>query len=457
MSLTIYDTLTREKSQFEPIDPSHVRLYVCGPTVYDYAHIGNARPVVVFDTFARLLRLYYPRVTYARNITDIEDKIIARAAEEKISIYQLTERTTAQFHRDMAALNTLAPDVEPRATGHVDEMIEMIETLIAKGFAYVADRHVLFDTTAMAGYGRFARKNLDELIDGARVEVAPYKRNPTDFVLWKESPGDMHGWDSPWGKGRPGWHIECSAMGKKHLGLTFDIHGGGLDLIFPHHQNEVAQSECAHDGAPLAKYWMHNGFVIVEGCKMSKSLGNFVTVHDLLEEFTGEALRLTLMSTHYRQPLDFTRDGVRQAQQVLDRWYRAAGEEAAAASVPGPVLAALEDDLNCPAALAEMHKLADLAGKGDKAAAADLRAAANILGVLEKSAEEWFRGGGKSGDLAADQVHDLITERLAARKQRDFSKADQIREDLAAAGIVLEDGADGTTWRRTSSLRRDDE
>jgi cysteinyl-tRNA synthetase len=450
MTLVIYDTLRREKTEFVPLDPNHVRLYVCGPTVYDFAHIGNARPAAVFDTFARLLRWHYPKVTYARNITDIEDKIIARAAEEQVTIYDLTARTAAIYHEDMAALNVLPPDIEPRATDHVEEMIEIITTLIEKKHAYEADGHVLFDTLSMANYGQFARKDQDELINGARVEVAPYKKNPTDFVLWKPSNDAEPGWDSPWGKGRPGWHIECSAMSKKHLGVSFDIHGGGLDLIFPHHQNEIAQSECAHEGAAMAKYWMHNGFVNVEGQKMSKSLGNFVTVHDLLGEFSGEALRLTLMLSHYRQPLDFTRDGVRQAQKILDRWYRAAADTEAAAELPATVISALDDDLNTPKAIAEMHKLADQASAGDKDAAASLRASAQLLGVLEQSAEEWFQGHAKAGGPSADDIEALIVERKEARTSKNFARADQIRDDLIAQGVLLEDGPDGTTWRRAS-------
>ncbi len=450
MTITIFDTLRREKTEFVPIDADHVRFYVCGPTVYDYAHIGNARPVVVFDTFARLLRLLYPKVTYVRNITDIEDKIIARAQRENTTIFELTQRTAAIYIEDMAALNALPPDVEPRATDHVEEMLEIIAVLVEKGHAYEADGHVLFNTPSMASYGEFARKDRDELIDGARVEVAPYKKDATDFVLWKPSSGNEPGWDSPWGRGRPGWHIECSAMSKKHLGVTFDIHGGGLDLIFPHHQNEIAQSECAHNGAALATYWMHNGFVNVEGQKMSKSLGNFFTVHDLLEEFTGEALRFALMSTHYRQPLDFTRGGVRQAQKTLDRWYRVCDDIEAAKELPETVMAALNDDLNTPLAIAEMHRLADKASDGDQEAAAGLRAAANILGVLYQSVEEWFRGDAGDDGLAAADIETLIDARKTARAEKDFALADKIRDDLVGQGIVLEDGPDGTTWRRAS-------
>ena len=447
VGLSVYNTAARKKQLFEPIEPEHVRLYVCGPTVYDYAHIGNARPVVVFDVLARMLRRLYPKVTYVRNITDIEDKIIARAAERGIDIADVTRETTAAYHEDMAALNDAGPDIEPRATDHIAEMVEIIAILIEQGHAYEAEAHVLFDTASMPDYGKFANLSRDELIYGARVEVAPYKKQPMDFVLWKPSDDGVPGWPSPWGRGRPGWHIECSAMSGKHLGTTFDIHGGGLDLIFPHHQNEIAQSHCAN-GALLAKYWMHNGFVVVEGEKMSKSLGNFLTVHELLKEFQGEAIRLALLQSHYRQPLDFTRSGIAQAKRTLDRWYRAAGEAEAAAELPGAVLAALEDDLNTPLAIAAMHELADRALQGDAGAAGDLKAAADLLGVLARDAGDWFRGATGEGGLAPADVEAMIETRREARAERDFATADSIREKLAARGIVLEDGPSGTTWRR---------
>jgi cysteinyl-tRNA synthetase len=442
VALEVWNTAARRKERFEPLDPSHVRMYVCGPTVYDYAHIGNARPVVVFDVLARLLRRLYPNVTYVRNITDVDDKINAAARDKGVAIGEITGRTTRLFHEDMAALNALPPDVEPRATENVAQMIALIETLIGKGHAYAAEGHVLFDVPSMPDYGKFANRSTDEMLAGARVDVAPYKKNPMDFVLWKPSDADAPGWDSPWGRGRPGWHIECSAMAKRYLGVTFDIHGGGLDLVFPHHQNEIAQSECAHD-APLARYWMHNGWVTVNGEKMSKSLGNFFTVRDLLAEFPGEAIRLALLSAHYRQPLDFSKDGIRQAKQTLDRWQRACGE-AAASETPAAVLAALEDDLNTPLAIAEMHALADAALKGDRAAAASLAAAGEALGLLQVPAETWFRGG--EADPA--EIEDLIAARAAARKARDFKEADRIRTELSARGVVLEDTAQGTTWRR---------
>src|ERR1700722_6932965 len=321
--LHLHNTLTRQKEKFEPLDPAHVRMYVCGPTVYDFAHLGNARPVVVFDVLYRLLKRHYPRVTYVRNITDVDDKIIAKAKESGEPIDSITKRTTQAYHEDMAALNALPPDIEPRATQHIPQMIALIEKLIAKKHAYVAEGHVLFNVPSMKNYGELSRRSRDELIAGARVDVAPYKKDAADFVLWKPSEPDQVGWESPWGRGRPGWHIECSAMGEAHLGETFDIHGGGLDLIFPHHENEIAQSSCAHNGAPLAKIWMHNGFLNIDKDKMSKSLGNFFTVRQLLAKAPGEALRLALLSGHYRQPLDFSPEALEVAKGTLDRWYGA--------------------------------------------------------------------------------------------------------------------------------------
>ena len=446
--LQIHNTATRTKEAFTPMRAGEVRLYVCGPTVYDLAHVGNARPVVVFDTFVRLLRRLYAKVTYVRNITDIEDKIIDRAHELGITIAALTADTTRVYHEDMAALNALPPDHEPRATEYVDGMIAMTEVLLAKGHAYAADGHVLFDTTSMADYGVFAKRSQDELIAGSRVEVAPYKRNATDFVLWKPSDDQQPGWDSPWGKGRPGWHLECSVMSEALLGPTFDIHGGGIDLIFPHHQNELAQSTCAHDGAVFAHYWMHNGHVTVGGEKMSKSLGNFLTVHDLLDEFPGEAIRLTLLSAHYRQPLDFTKDTVAESRRILDRWYRAAGGAAAAQDLPAAVEAALCDDLNTPRAIAEMHRLADLAMAGDGGAAAGLQAAGEVMGLLQATPEAWFQGQGRDDDLSPAEIEALIEQRREARQNKDFATSDRIRDELADKGIVLEDSAQGTTWRR---------
>lgn len=456
MTLHLHNTYTRQKEAFEPIDPASVRMYVCGPTVYDDIHIGNARPLVIFDVLARLLRLLYGEsaVTYARNITDVDDKIIDRAFENGESIDDLTARTAANFHVAAADLGCAAPDVEPRATDHIPHMIALIEDLIAKGHAYEAEGHVLFNVPSMPEYGKLSGRNRDEMIAGARVEIAPYKQDPSDFVLWKPSADDQPGWESPWGKGRPGWHLECSAMSKEHLGTSFDIHGGGVDLVFPHHENEIAQSLCSHPDAQFARFWMHNGYLMSEGEKMSKSLGNFYTVTDLLTEFPGEALRLALLKTHYRQPLDFTKDGVREARQELNRFYRALalaeGEALETDGVPDDVMTGLRDDLNTPAALAGVHAVADAVFAADKegdavavrVGAGALKAAGRILGILQQDPEVWFQGDGD------DAIDSLIAERNAARADKDFARADEIRDELVAQGVVLEDGAGGTTWRR---------
>ncbi len=442
--LRLHNSLTRRRETFVSLDPAHVRLYVCGPTVYDLAHLGNARPVVVFDVLARLLRRLYPRVTYVRNITDVDDKINARSAETGEPIGAITARTTADFHADIAALNALPPDVEPRATAHVAEMIAIIERLIASGHAYAAEGHVLFSVASDPEYGTLSGRSPDELVAGARVDVAPYKRDAGDFVLWKPSTPDLPGWDSPWGRGRPGWHIECSAMSWKYLGETFDIHGGGQDLIFPHHENEMAQSCCAFPGSRFARTWMHNGMLLVGGEKMSKSLGNFLTIRDALARAPGEAVRLLLLRAHYRAALDFSDAGLVEARKDLDRWYRALERTPAGpGEPPAPVLAALCDDLNTPLAIAEMHRLADAALGGDAAASAGLRAAGDLMGVLEQEPADWFRGG---DDAAA--IEAAIAERLAARAAKNFARADAIRKELAERGILLEDGPGGTTWRR---------
>lgn len=456
MTLRIYDTLSRAKVDFEPLDPKHVRFYVCGPTVYDFAHIGNARPVVVFDVLARLMRRLYPKVTYVRNITDVEDKINARAAESGEDIRTLTERTAKQFQEDMAALGSLPPDVEPRATDHIAEMIAMIEALMEKGHAYEADGHVMFDVPSMPDYGKLSRHSRDELVAGARVEVAPYKRDAADFVLWKPSTPDLPGWDSPWGRGRPGWHIECSAMSRKYLGAEFDIHGGGQDLIFPHHENEIAQSRCAHPDDVFAKYWMHNGYLMAEGEKMSKSLGNFYTVHELLEEFPGEAIRLALLQTHYRQPLDFTKDGLAQAKATLDRFYLALRDSAdvdANATEAPELQSALEDDLNTPLALSHLHEALGALNKAETdlelaAAKGRLLAGANLLGLLQQDTETWLRGEAGASESDDAEIDRLVAERIDARKNKDFATADRIRDELIAQGILLEDGPQGTAWRR---------
>ena len=441
MSLIVYNTLSREKEPFVPLDPGHVRLYVCGPTVYDYVHIGNARPVVAFDVLYRLLKRRYPRVTYVRNITDIDDRIISRAADNKESIAALTGRTGGAYQSDMKRLGALSPDAEPRATEYVSQMIAMIERLIANGHAYAAEGHALFSVPSMADYGRLSRKPRDELIAGARVEVAPYKKDPADFVLWKPSTDAQPGWDSPWGRGRPGWHIECSAMSGALLGETFDIHAGGLDLIFPHHENEIAQSRSAFGHAMMAKYWMHNGFLNISGEKMSKSLGNFFTVHELLDQFPGEAIRLLLLSAHYRQPLDFTHDGLQSAKATLDRWYGALrGKTLSDAPVPDTVEDALSDDINTPLAISALHQLTD---------PSQLCAGANALGFLQEDPEAWFRWtpAGTSGPTEAE-IEAAIAARQAARKAKDFKESDRIRDDLKAKGVILEDGPKGTSWKR---------
>ncbi|MEZ5668154.1 MAG: cysteine--tRNA ligase [Alphaproteobacteria bacterium] len=463
MTLQLYNTLARAKEPFVPLDPHNVRMYVCGPTVYDYAHIGNARPAVVFDVLSRLLRHVYGdgHVTYVSNITDIDDKIIERAAESGEPIASLTARTERQYFEDMAALNVRRPDATPRATQHLPEMLAMIETLVARGHAYAADGHVLFAVGTMPDYGRLSGRNRDEMIAGARVEVAPYKRDPADFVLWKPSTAEQPGWDSPWGRGRPGWHLECSAMSGRYLGETFDIHGGGQDLIFPHHENEIAQSRCAHPDGRFARVWLHNGFLLAEGEKMSKSLGNFYTVHELLQEFPGEALRLTLLRSHYRQPLDFTKAGVRESRAILDRFQRvlqAAGPAADGSgdgsAVDDGVLAALGDDLNTPAALVRLNELADRAAaeadaQAQAALAGALKASGGLLGLFAMAPHDWFRWqppAATGPDEAAIEAQ--IAARTAARKARNFAEADRIRDALAAAGVVLEDGPQGTTWRR---------
>ncbi len=449
--LFLTNTLTRRKEEFAPLDPKSVRMYMCGPTVYDLPHIGNARPVIVFDVLYRLLRETYgaAHVRYVRNITDVDDKINAAAKSAGISIRELTERTAKEFHADADALLALAPDAEPRATDYVAPMIAMIERLIAKGHAYEAERHVLFAVARFAEYGRLSRRSRDELVAGARVEIAPFKRDPADFVLWKPSSEDQPGWPSPWGRGRPGWHIECSAMGEALLGETFDIHGGGLDLIFPHHENEIAQSMAAHDGKELARYWLHNGFVTVNGEKMAKSEGNFVTIRDVLADAPGEAARYAILTAHYRDPLDWTGERLMQARHALDRFYLALrGGPAPAAARPDPrVAAALDDDLNTPLALAALHELLAELNKSADAERARLKgalvASGALMGLLQQEPEAWLKGDAEGAEIDA-----LVAKRTAARAARDFAEADRIRAALAIRGIVLEDGPHGTTWRR---------
>lgn len=456
MELRLYNTLSRTKDALRPYDPTNVRLYVCGPTVYDLAHIGNARPVIIFDVLFRLLRRTFGEgaVTYVRNITDVDDKINARAAERGITIRDLTEETYRWFRADTEALGCLRPSVEPRATEHIDEMRVLIERLVASGHAYVAEGHVLFHVPSMPDYGRLSRRPLDDMIAGARVDVAPYKRDPMDFVLWKPSPEGVPGWPSPCGipeRGRPGWHIECSAMSWRHLGETFDIHGGGIDLVFPHHENEIAQSRCAFGTNVMAQVWMHNGFLTLEGEKMSKSLGNFVTIRELLEDWPGECLRLAMLSTHYRQPINWTRQGIGFAAKTLDRWYRIVGDEPAESGPGNPfeeeIAERLADDINSPSAITHLHHLADVAEDVDASSALKRRfkGAANLLGLLHETETQWRERQRQAVSVDPVAIEALIAERIAARKARDFARADHLREQLAAQGIVLMDNKDGTT------------
>ena len=467
MPLSLYNTLTRRKEAFAPIDAANVRMYVCGPTVYDNAHIGNARPIIVFDVLFRLLRHIYgaDHVAYVRNITDVDDKINARAAERDISIRELTEETYAIFRDDVAALGALPPTQEPRATEHIAEMLAIIERLIASGHAYAAEGHVLFSVPSMPDYGMLSRRTLDDMIAGARVEVAPYKRDATDFVLWKPSGETEPGWDSPWGRGRPGWHIECSAMSWKHLGERFDIHGGGIDLVFPHHENEIAQSRCAFGHPAMANVWMHNGFLQVEGEKMSKSLGNFVTIRELLatdrfggQSWDGAVLRLAMLRTHYRQPIDWTVEGLTESERLVERWRNTVRRKGFDPQpVPAAMIEALSDDLNTPVALRVLSELGTRAngylfGGGDvpplpeaareaegRRVAGELVAAADLLGIALVVAQEQM----DETDRAAIQT--LIDARLAARAARNWAESDRIRDELTGMGVVLMDNKDGTT------------
>lgn len=457
MTLKLYDSMSREKRIFEPQDPSRVTLYVCGPTVYNYAHIGNARAAVVFDLLYRLLRRRFgeAHVVYARNITDIDDKIIKASRETGEPIEAITDKFAHIYREDMSALGVLTPDLEPTATGHIAEMTAMVESLVAAGVAYEAEGHVLFSVDNFSDYGKLSGVDRDEMLAGARVEVAPYKKNPADFVLWKPSRDDEPGWASPWGRGRPGWHLECSAMIAKRLGETIDIHGGGQDLRFPHHENEIAQSACAHGGAPLARFWVHNGFLRMGSDKMSKSLGNIVLAHDLLKSWPGEAIRWALLSAHYRQPLEWTEELLAQSKRQLDRFYRLLEElepeSAADADEPRSIVLALEDDLNTPEAFAGLHELRDIAAQMDGAARrnaiARLRAAGQLMGFFNVAPADWFRGADDGGP-SADEIDMLLAERAEARKNKDFARADEIRDSLAAKGVVIEDGPDGASWRR---------
>jgi cysteinyl-tRNA synthetase len=458
MSIRIYNTLTGRKEDFTPADAERVTMYVCGPTVYSYPHIGNARPPVVFDLLYRVLTRRYPNVVYARNITDLDDKINAAAKEADLPIEAITDKFAAIFHEDMMALGVPLPTIEPRATEHIDQMIAMIESLIAKGHAYEADGHVLFHVPSFPDYGKLSRQDREKIIEGARVEVAPYKRDAADFVLWKPSTMDLPGWESPWGRGRPGWHLECTCMIEEHLGNTIDIHGGGSDLVFPHHENEIAQGVCAHDGQVFSRYWMHVGFVNVEREKMSKSLGNVLLVRDLLTEAPGEAIRLALLSAHYRSPVDWTSDTLDQATRTLDRLYGALQElqdvEAGAPcedDLPEEFVAALEDDLDTRKALAilfDLRKAARRAGDDIERAAIKrkLLACAGMLGIGQRDPKDWLLE--RFGDVDdVEEIERLVAERDEARHARDFAKADRIRDALITRGIVLEDAASGTRWR----------
>jgi cysteinyl-tRNA synthetase len=458
--IRLHDTMTREKREFVPLNPQRITMYVCGPTVYGRAHIGNARPAVVFDTLARLIRHEFGpnSLVYARNVTDVDDKIIASAEAERVDPSMITERYERHYLEDMGALGVQAPDIAPHATQEIAAMIAMIARLIEHGNAYEAQGHVLFSVPSDPDYGLLSKRDRDAMIAGARVEVAPYKRDPADFVLWKPSDEGVIGWDSPWGRGRPGWHVECSAMIERHLGDTIDIHGGGLDLIFPHHENEIAQSRCAHSGLPLARFWVHNGFVDMGSEKMSKSLGNIITPAELLAQgYRGETLRLALLSAHYRQPLSWTDEVIAQAKNTLDRWYGFVDRFTRGRFpehepfpnhgrvLPG-VIEALSDDLNTPRALAEISAVIASDEEGVRLGSNIWEAVngARLLGLLTSSSEEWFRGG----DFDRTAIESRIAERSDAKKNRDFATADRIRDELKAEGIVLEDGPGGTTWRR---------
>ncbi|WP_395770327.1 cysteine--tRNA ligase [Arenimonas sp.] len=455
MSLHFYNNLHRRLEAFTPADPSNITVYLCGPTVYNYVHIGNARGPVVFDVLIKLLRRHFPKVTYARNITDVDDKINAAAKALDVPISTITDKYTAIYREDMAALGIQPPDIEPHATDHIPHIIAMIERLIAAGHAYAAEGHVLFAVDSYADYGQLSRRSLDEMIAGARVEVAPYKRHPGDFVLWKPSTPDLPGWDSPWGVGRPGWHIECSAMSEAHLGETIDIHAGGVDLQFPHHENEIAQSTCAHGGKVFARFWLHNGMLNFGGSKMSKSVGNVSILHELLAKHPPEALRYALLSAHYRQPLDWSDALIEQSIRTLDRLYGTLRDlsdvQTPDTSIPESIEAALCDDLNTPQVLAEIANLAGQARRSEDAAErallkAQLLGAASALGLLQQTPAAWFAKGADGSDDA--RIQGLVDERIAAKAGRDFTRADAIRKQLADEGILLEDTPQGVRWKR---------
>lgn len=455
--LKIYNTASGKKEVFEPLQPDTVKMYVCGPTVYNRVHIGNARPVVVFDTLYRLLKTLFPTVQYARNITDIDDKIMKAARESGEQISDVTQRYTKAFMDDMAELNNLEPSIVPFATDHIEEMISMVSQLVEKGHAYAAEGHVLFDVQSMPDYGKLSNRSLEDMLAGARVEVAAYKKYAGDFVLWKPSSDEEPGWDSPWGRGRPGWHLECSAMIERHLGNSIDIHGGGRDLVFPHHENEIAQSQCAHDGQQFVRYWMHNGYINIDGEKMSKSLGNFRLVKDLLEHYRGEVIRFALLSAHYRSELNFSASLLDDASSALDTLY---GFLRNAQDIPADqeldisktaVYQALLDDLNSPIAIRELHALAKAMNKAEGEEKAlfksQLIKSAGLMGLLQQNPEEWFQAGGE-GEPAAEDIEALIAERIQAKKDKNYARSDEIRDSLKAQGVALEDSREGTKWRR---------
>ena len=452
MSLNLYDTFSNSKKKFEPIDPKNIRMYVCGPTVYDYPHVGNARPVIVFDILFRILQNIYgtEHVTYVRNITDVDDKIINASQENNEDINELTSRTINYFHADAKYIGAMEPSFEPRATDHIAEMINIIETLIEKNYAYVAENNVLFSSTKFSKYGSLSGKNLEEMIAGSRVDVESYKQEASDFILWKPSKDNEPGWDSPWGKGRPGWHIECSAMSEKLLGKTFDIHGGGQDLIFPHHENEIAQSECAN-GEKFANYWVHNGFVTVEGNKMAKSDGNFVTVNELKEKYQGEVIRFTMILTHYRQPLNWTNDNLQESKKTLDKWYKYFSEvdfkPDLSVMIDENVMNALNDDMNTPQAIAELHKLFKNCKSDDKDSLNQFLISAQFLGLMNDEPSQWLSWGKDNISIDQNKIESLIAQRNTARVNKDFSEADRIRDELENLGIVLEDKGTETTWK----------
>ena len=456
MTIRLSNTLTGVKEDFIPADPNRVLMYVCGPTVYNYIHIGNARPIVIFDLLYRLLKQHYKEVVYARNITDVDDKIINAASSENVTVDELSQRYINAFHQDIAKLNILTPSAEPRATEYIPEMIKMIEKLLSKGYAYEAEGQVLFEIAKAKNYGCLSHQSMDDIIEGARVEIAPYKKNPSDFVLWKPSQPEQIGWDSPWGRGRPGWHLECSVMIETLLGDTIDIHGGGMDLIFPHHENEIAQSECAH-GKQFVRYWLHNGYITIKGDKMAKSVGNFISLREILENFSGECVRLALMSVHYKKPLDWTADTLEQAGNSLDKWYRLLrSAQLYDVAIDNKVVDALADDLNTPQAIAELHRLASetslASGSEYNNKASVLKASANFIGLLNEQPDAWFQKQSSAKTTATQiseqEVEHLIAKRNEARANKDYATADEIRDHLKEAGIILEDDKSGTQWLR---------